>query len=75
MLSDNFIPRANAATVGLNPCSNGICSLIVTDISVGRNWGLRLNPCSNGICSLIFQIIGKTGIRSVLILVLMEYAL
>ncbi len=58
----------------LNPCSNGICSK-----SQRQDYELRdyrcLNPCSNGICS-------KSQLRhlsllllSVLILVLMEYAL
>ena len=36
---------------GLNPCSNGICSLRGFDIAVARESG-SLNPCSNGICSL-----------------------
>ena len=56
----------------LNPCSNGICSLIERyyndDIYIG------LNPCSNGICSLIRETVFG-HILGVLILVLMEYAL
>ena len=64
-----------ALQTGLNPCSNGICSLTMTrsgNVITAR----CLNPCSNGICSLT---VSKTHdmIRkiAVLILVLMEYAL
>ena len=35
----------------------------------------RLNPCSNGICSRRWRIFSVATTRSVLILVLMEYAL
>ena len=36
----------------LNPCSNGICSLIWQKRLYQRVY-YRLNPCSNGICSLM----------------------
>ena len=36
----------------LNPCSNGICSLISPTV-IAELTEEGLNPCSNGICSLI----------------------
>ena len=39
--------------LNVNPCFNGICSLIVSCSSQYR-WNMYcLNPCFNGICSLI----------------------
>ena len=38
---------------GLNPCSNGICSLTMHIKTVQPQSQVCLNPCSNGICSLI----------------------
>ena len=54
MLSDALAVGAYFMFNGLNPCSNGICSLIYID---GKYEPLPfcLNPCSNGICSLITQ--------------------
>ena len=60
---------------GLNPCSNGICSLTVPIATYVETLN-GLNPCSNGICSLIkIQLIETEARAEVLILVLMEYAL
>ncbi len=59
----------------LNPCSNGICSLTQRWRRI-RLCVWRLNPCSNGICSLTQPLAYGLQIGlSVLILVLMEYAL
>ena len=37
---------------GLNPCSNGICSLTGWSMQQKAATRAGLNPCSNGICSL-----------------------
>ena len=53
MLSD-ATPRLRIDNTfkGLNPCSNGICSLTsAEDVELIKD-NLGLNPCSNGICSL-----------------------
>ena len=64
------------AKKGLNPCSNGICSLTEKIIDAIVDALKSLNPCSNGICSLTtLRTIVPYGTMSVLILVLMEYAL
>ena len=76
MLSDKLKLFSQFITKGLNPCSNGICSLtkdffIITDVN-----RTSLNPCSNGICSLTTSSgHGSAVFPLVLILVLMEYAL
>ena len=61
---------------GLNPCSNGICSLTRNLEICEEILQNGLNPCSNGICSLTIceEILQNEG-NCVLILVLMEYAL
>ncbi len=60
---------------GLNPCSNGICSLTNYPSDMRSYWP-GLNPCSNGICSLTTRlIVVDINRQRVLILVLMEYAL
>ena len=61
---------------GLNPCSNGICSLTWRGVQGICKTKFCLNPCSNGICSLTtaWEISCYTQ-GCVLILVLMEYAL
>jgi len=51
MLSDFFQRVGGKTFEGLNPCSNGICSLTYYQVGEeARRCGL--NPCSNGICSL-----------------------
>ena len=60
---------------GLNPCSNGICSLTANERETVFGH-ICLNPCSNGICSLTLKSTSWTTLLDlVLILVLMEYAL
>ena len=60
--------------VGLNPCSNGICSRSIS-LWIPREIGIIcLNPCSNGICSRSAIQLARKAL-AVLILVLMEYAL
>ena len=76
MLSDHVGQEPRISNfAGLNPCSNGICSLTdrITDFEVITIKGL--NPCSNGICSLTIRTEASTIQDVVLILVLMEYAL
>ena len=53
MLSDSAeLQTILLADEGLNPCSNGICSLTSATQLRETLLFLRLNPCSNGICSL-----------------------
>ncbi len=61
----------------LNPCSNGICSLTSPILMERSHSSRRLNPCSNGICSLTMtqNPMIEGVVPTVLILVLMEYAL
>ena len=56
MLSDfnDLVDVAIENFNSLNPCSNGICSLIALQYDPERHDGSCLNPCSNGICSLIY---------------------
>ena len=70
------IDNLNAEFGGLNPCCNGICSrsAVVKTVSISRQESL--NPCCNGICSRSRQQKpNSNGVHSVLILVVMEYAL
>ena len=61
---------------GLNPYSNGICSVSKTDDGQLTNSHLCLNPYSNGICSVRKTDYLYTDSKGqVLILILMEYAL
>ncbi len=76
MLSDLFFCIVIGGGCCLNPCSNGICSLIeIADDMMQFCYQLGLNPCSNGICSLITECRFILRDIVVLILVLMEYAL
>ena len=52
MLSDGETIFGFSFFLCLNPCSNGICSLMAKKTAV-KAIKKRLNPCSNGICSLI----------------------
>ena len=53
MLSDTIeMETYDYIASGLNPCSNGICSLTSEDGFVRYTGSPSLNPCSNGICSL-----------------------
>ena len=75
MLSDRLSLANKFGIGGLNPCSNGICSLTLVFCGVAEMAG-GLNPCSNGICSLTCRFDNRwINIENVLILVLMEYAL
>ena len=52
MLSDKFsMYLSDGTSLGLNPCSNGICSL-TQQMKIKQLTMASLNPCSNGICSL-----------------------
>ena len=57
------------------PYSNGICSMSQLQKVVSQSLS-RLNPYSNGICSTrVREFVVVCEFRSVLILILMEYAL
>ena len=64
---------ANGA-IGLNPYSNGICSMRTKSI-YHLNKIISLNPYSNGICSMRVALTIVLIPKAVLILILMEYAL
>ena len=71
----NSTTRMRKTSWRLNPCCNGICSRRMDE---REEDGLqrRLNPCCNGICSRRNALFPqRCRHRTVLILVVMEYAL
>ena len=61
--------------ISLNPYSNGIYSMSLKKLIGIECESSSLNPYSNGICSMISKKFASGVHASVLILILMEYAL
>ena len=62
-------------TAGLNPCYSGICSVRQVGEMLVLERTNSLNPCYSGICSVSDYLTAGKTVSSVLILVIVEYAL